>query len=49
MIGQILSNNNEKYYSNFSPAFRKVNTHKIGRLVGGGGALNKKGMKGFAG
>jgi predicted fused transcriptional regulator/phosphomethylpyrimidine kinase len=26
MIGQILSNNNEKCYSTFSPTFREVNT-----------------------
>jgi hypothetical protein len=25
MIGQILPNNNEKCYSNFSPTFREVN------------------------
>jgi hypothetical protein len=26
MIGQILPNNNERCYSNFSPTFREVNT-----------------------
>jgi hypothetical protein len=26
MIGQILSNNNERCYNNFSPTFREVNT-----------------------
>jgi hypothetical protein len=26
MIGQILPNNNERYYNNFSPTFREVNT-----------------------
>jgi hypothetical protein len=26
MIGQILPNNNKRYYSNFSPTFREVNT-----------------------
>jgi hypothetical protein len=26
MIGQILSNSNERYYSNFSRTFREVNT-----------------------
>jgi hypothetical protein len=29
MIGQILSNNNERYYSNFSPAFREANTRVV--------------------
>jgi hypothetical protein len=31
MIGQILTNNNERCYSNFSPTFREVNTpiHKL--------------------
>jgi hypothetical protein len=29
MIGQILSNNNERCYSNFSPTFREVNTPMV--------------------
>jgi hypothetical protein len=33
MIGQILSNNNEICYSNFSHTFRKVNTPHIEKLL----------------
>jgi hypothetical protein len=29
MIGQILPNNNERCYSNFSPTFREVNTPSV--------------------
>jgi hypothetical protein len=29
MIGQILPNNNERCYSNFSPTFREVNTPPV--------------------
>jgi hypothetical protein len=32
MIGQILSNNNERCYNNFSPTFRKVNTPLVKRI-----------------
>jgi hypothetical protein len=34
MIGQILPNNNERCYSNFSPTFREVNTPLITNLPG---------------
>jgi hypothetical protein len=35
MIGQILPNNNETCYSNFSPTFREVNTPEAGNFLGG--------------
>jgi hypothetical protein len=34
MIGQILPNNNERCYSNFSPTFREVNTPRVVLVVG---------------
>jgi hypothetical protein len=33
MIEQILSNNNERYYSNFSPTFHEVNTPYVNKLL----------------
>jgi hypothetical protein len=44
MIGQILPNNNERCYSNFSPTFREVNTPLHGNRMQDAGK-GRQGLK----
>jgi hypothetical protein len=42
MVGQILPNNNEKCYSNFSPKFSQLNTATTNKKAGRSGDANSK-------